>query len=143
MVAITKYHRIEIPLPPFLEIEMVVLWILFVLPAIESFVEHHHAKAVARVEKRGRRWIVAGANCIESICLHQLNPAFLGAVDCRRSQHAIVMVQAAAFQLENLTVNAKAMSKHRLRSCGCQNWSIPGRQEIVDKDLDLSSVEVG
>lgn len=99
VIAIAQDHRVQIALPPIIEVFAVVLRILAFFPAVKGLVQHQHAQPVAGIQKNGGGGIVAGADRVVAIRFHELNSAFFGAVNRRRAERAVVMMYAAAAQL--------------------------------------------
>ncbi len=95
MIAIAQDHGLQVALPPFLEVEVIILSFLRILPAVKRFIDHHHADAIACVEEVARRRIVAGANRIKTIRLQDFHPALLGPRNTRSAEHAVVVVYAS------------------------------------------------
>ena len=79
------------------------------LPRIESFVQHQNPQPVAGIQKRRRGRIVRRSHRVESGRLQQLYSALLGAVECRRSQRSVVVVDAAAREFDRLAVQQKPL----------------------------------
>src|SRR5450756_1678937 len=88
---------------------MVVLPVLAFVPTVERLVDHENSQPVACVEKYRRRRIVASANGVESVRLHQFDAALFRAVNRRRSEQSVVMMHAAAFELEHLAVEPETI----------------------------------
>ena len=78
-------------------------------PGVKGFVDHQHAQAVAGIQQgRGGR-VVRGADGVVPGGFEQLDLALLGAVVAGRAQRAVVVVDAAALQLQRHAVQAQAV----------------------------------
>ena len=108
MVAVAQHHGVDITLPPILE-ELRIVVLCFALgPDIEGLVEDQEAETVASVQKGGRRRIVGSAHGVEARGLEQFNLPFFSPIECGGSKWPIVMMHAAAHQLDGLTIQKKA-----------------------------------
>ncbi len=145
MIAVAQHHRAEVALPPVGEVRVIVLRVggLLALPLIEGLVHHQHAQAVARVEKRGRGRVVAGADGVEAVRLHQLDAALLGAIDRGGAEQAVVVVQAAALQLDALAVDAQAALRVHFHSADAERGGHGVRRLAASEQFDLGAVEPG
>ena len=77
VVAVTQDHGLDVALPPVVEPDVIVVGVLALGPAIESFVHDQNALAIARIEERRRDGVVAGADRIVAVGLEQLDAALL------------------------------------------------------------------
>ena len=80
MIAVTQNHRIQVALPPVVEVFAIVVGVLRHLPAVKGLVEHQHAQPVAGIQKRRRGRIMAGADGVIAAGFQQRDPALLGGV---------------------------------------------------------------
>ena len=143
MVAVADDHAGEVALPPVFEVEVVVVRVLVAgLPAVEGLVDHEHALAVASVEKRGRRRIMAGANGVVAVGLEDLDAALFGARDAGGAERAVVMMHAAAAQLVGLAIDAQAVRGVDFDLADADAERGGGRDFAVGFDEDLSAIEV-
>ena len=108
MIAVAANHRSDVALRPILEIKVIILRIL-------GFAQQSNDSSMTRIpsrshaSKRGRRRVVAGANGVEAICLHQFHAAFFRAINRRRAERAVVVVHATALEFEHLTVEPETV----------------------------------
>ena len=76
MIAVAAEFRAPVLLVPVVEQQMIIVLRLAVFPAVERFVHHHHAQAVAQIEQFRRGRIVAGADGVAAHFLQDLNLPF-------------------------------------------------------------------
>jgi hypothetical protein len=98
----------NVTLPPILEKLRIVILRFARCPNIEGLVEDQEAEAIASVQKGGRGRIVGSAHRVEARGPQQFNPPFFSPVECRGSEWPVVMMHAAAHQLDRLTIEKKA-----------------------------------
>ena len=109
MIAVPQHHRRDVLLPPFIEIAAVIELDLVRLPYVERLIENQQAEAVARVQKRGRRRIVRRAHGIHARSLQQLHSALFRAIKGRSAERSVVVMNAAAGQLDGLAVEQQSL----------------------------------
>ena len=83
VVAIAANERPHVFFVPLREEEVIIVASFAADPAVERFVHDDEAQAVAKIEQFGSGRIVAGANGVEAIRLHQFHAAFFGAINGR------------------------------------------------------------
>ena len=109
MVAVAQQHGVQIPLPPFIEEQVVIKGALALPPAIEGLVDHIQAQGVARFQQRRGRRVVRGADGVEARFLELKNAPALRVGPGARAQRAVVVVYAAAAQLYARTVHQQPL----------------------------------
>src|SRR5713226_4329719 len=100
MIAIAAHGVADIDAGPLAEIEMIVVWVPGNGPAIEQFIHHEKAHAIAQIEKLGRRRIVRGADGVDTKLPEHFKAAFPCAQRHRRAKGARIMMQTHAFDFE-------------------------------------------
>jgi hypothetical protein len=142
VVAVAPQHDVEVAAPPVVEAHVVVANVLAVAPTVERFVDDEHPEAVACVEERRRRRIVRTAHSVESVRLEQLDLAFLGTIVRRRAERTVVVVHAAASQLERLAVQAEAGTRRERDRANAERRRGRVDELPVDTQFRLERVEV-
>ena len=116
VAAVPEDHRVNVGLPGGVEEPAVVLRVLAILPAVERLIHDQEALSVAGVQEGRRGWIVAGADGVEPGALEEGDAPLLGLVEGACPEGAVVVVDAAAAQLQRLAVQqATAQSVERER----------------------------
>ncbi len=106
VVAVLAHHGVDIGFPPVGEHAAVVVVVLLLGPHVERLVHDEHPEAIAGVEHLAAHRVVRAAQRVEPRVLEDLHPSFVGARDGRSTDHAVVMVDARAAQLDRLAVDA-------------------------------------
>ena len=97
------------------------------IPGVERLIHHQHSQPVARCQKRRRGRVVTCANGVETRRFQEFDAPLFGAVGSRASQQPVVVMHAAAAQLNRRSVQhksarriegkgANAKRRHALRS---------------------------
>jgi len=108
VVAVAQHERFQVTLPPGIKVGVVIVGILAVSPAVEGLVHHEHTMRIARVEKGGRDGVVARTDGIVAGSLEHEDLALLCARDGHRTERPVVVVHAAAVQLQALPIEHKS-----------------------------------
>ncbi len=143
MIAVAPDHGFEIAFPPVLEIEVVVVGILGFFPHVEGLIDDEDAEAIAGIEKGGRRRIVAGADRVEAVGLHELDAAFFGAVNGGGTERTVVMMHAAAFEFDPLAVELKAFGDREPEGADAEGGRGAVDDPLILQQLDFGAIESG
>ena len=108
MIAVAQNHCCQVFAEARVDGEMIVERILLGIPAVERFIDHHHAQAVARIEHGACLRIMGSTNEIEPSLLHQAHLAYLGSIECHCAQNAIVVVHACSIDERRLSVEQES-----------------------------------
>ena len=108
VAAVAAYERAQVLLPPLVDQLVVVVRVLLVAPAVEGLVDDQQAQLVAGPQEGLRGRVVRGAHGVESALLQQAHLAVLGFVVRGRAEHAVVVVDAGAVELQRLAVEQQA-----------------------------------
>ena len=109
MVKVPLHHSGGVPFPPLLKVAAVVVGILAVVPHIEGFVHHVHAKPVAGIQQGFGGRVVGGADGVEAVLLQDTHPALLTLRIGGRAQNAVIVVDAAAPEKCLLSVDKETL----------------------------------
>ena len=110
MIAVAQHHCRDVVLPAGVDKGRVVVGILAVAPAVECFVDHEEAYAVAGVEECLGRQVVRCAHGVEPGFFHKRGFAYLGAVVSGGSEDAVVVVEATAVEYYGAAVERESVS---------------------------------
>ena len=100
MVDVVAHHRLDVGLPPLGEPQPVVVAGLGLVPHVERLVHDDHPEPVAGVEHRVAHRVVGAADRVEAGGLEQLDPTLVGTIDRRRTERAVVVVDARAAEID-------------------------------------------
>ncbi len=109
MVAVAQQHRVQVALPPFVEVTGVIVAVLATLPAVESLVHDQHAQLVAGVEERLGGRVVGTADGIETGRLGQADAPVFGVVVGCGAERAVVVVHARSLEFHRLAVEFESL----------------------------------
>ena len=111
-------------------------------PHVERLVHDEHAETVARVEQRLARRMVRAADGVEARRLQDLDAALVGALDRRRPDHAVVVMDARAAEVHDLTVDPQAPSRVELQRPDPEGRLVTVHLDAVDvTDHDPARVQ--
>ncbi len=133
MVAVLADHGVDVGLPPLREDAGVVVPHLRVDPHVERLVHDDHAETVTRVEERFAGRMVRAADGVEPGRFQNFDAALVGAFDCRRPDHTIVVMDARPAEVHDLTVDPQAPSSVDLQRPDAEGG-------LVTVDLDAVTV---
>ena len=144
MVAVAENHVGNIPLPPIVEPEVViVLTALESPPAVEGLVHDDHTDLVADLQQVEGGGIVGDADGVEARFLEPRELTAAGGGVVGRAQHAVIVVDTAAAELDRLAVDLQAV----VHICGNGTHAEAGLVSVhlgaVLKDHGAEVVEVG
>src|SRR5271166_1614479 len=108
MIAVAQHHRREVLLPPLIEVAGVIELNFVRLSHIERFIQHQDTDAIACIQERGGWRVMRRSHGIVTSRLEQLDSSFFSTVKSRRSEGSVVMMNAAADQLDGLPIEHQA-----------------------------------
>lgn len=100
VIAITQNAVPQVGERPFFEIQMIVLGILPLLPAIEKLVHHEKSHLIAQIEKFGGGRIVRSADGIDSEVFQRFQPPFPNTQRYGGTDGSAIMVKANALEFQ-------------------------------------------
>ena len=109
MAAVAAHHGGHLLLPAIQEVDVLVQGALALAPGVEGLVHHVEPQYVAGVEEAGGRRVVGAAHGVEAVLLQQAGLAVFAAPVAGRAQQAVVVVHAAALELDGLAVDQQAL----------------------------------
>jgi hypothetical protein len=114
MIAVAAKFRAPVFFMPVVPQQVIIVPLLAVFPAVERFVHHHHAQAVAQIEQLRRGRIVAGADGVAAHGLQDFNLPFQRAGVDGRAERAEVVMVANAVQRHASAVQKKSVVRREL-----------------------------
>src|SRR5205085_1487230 len=90
------------------KIEVIVVRVLSLAPHVKGFINDHHTEPVAGIQECGRRRVVSEPQRVVPAGFQQFDAPLFGSIVSTRSERAVVVMQASAFELEWLAVQKKA-----------------------------------
>ena len=131
MIAVAAEFRAPVLFVPVVEQQVIIVLRLAAFPAVERFVHHHHAQAVAQIEQFRRGRIVAGADGVAAHFLQDLNlPLQRAGVDGRAERAEVVMV-ANAVERHALAVQQKSVVRRELDGADAERRFVAVHQFAV------------
>ena len=142
-VDVLGHHGGEVRLMAGLEIERVVIGVLVGEPHVGELVHHVHAQLVAGVEHALGDGVVRRADRVEAPALEQGDLAVARLAQIDRAEDAVVVVDAAAAQLDALAVDEQAVGAPGKRADAEAHGPLVEHGAVFAKQCDVRLVEVG
>ena len=127
MIAIAEDALAQVGVGPFLEKEMIVMFVFALGPAVEEFVHDQKAHAVTEIEKLRCGRIVGGADGIHAEVFQDGEAAFPDIQGNRGTDRAAVVMEADTFEFEILSIQPEAGFGTELRRADAE-----GRACLID-----------
>ena len=143
MIVIFSHQIGHVMLPPLCHVGTVIEIYLGGGPHIRELIHHIHTQLVAGFQKPSAHGIVGTADRVVSGLFQSLYTELRRMGELRGSRHAVVVMDAAAPQIDNLSVYAEAMLSVQLKGADTKGSGLLVHCVLALADIGAVSVKIG